>query len=328
MVTFADGSEPPVLAAIEEAEIPYPLDSNGRPFHHKFNSSGYFATDERDPFNSLYFRMGLKNFADFFQDLYGMKTTSLTLTKEVLEERKRIVVVVEGLQQLIHTGLVKIEELKQMKKILNDHESELAANQDFTFELESVVPEQKEVSHFALNCRECCWTCHSPCSEGEDPSACFAMDSQGNCKICPGRCSYSNHSTENYKWEQLAKKTQKSSEDVRQKFQSAIADGPATCTEILEQLSNQLRDFKGRLLELAQTAHPLIQRLDEIALRPHPLTAPDYIDLMIAVEKQERRTGYLTRIENLQKLGQNAALTRKLINNEEVFDADVANDQV
>jgi hypothetical protein len=62
-----------------------------------------------------------------------------------------------------------------------------------------------------------------------------------------------------------------------------------------------------------KATYPCIQRLDEIALRPHPFSAPDYIDLMIATEKQEHRPGYQQRIATLQKLRQMAEITAKLI---------------
>ena len=90
-----------------------------------------------------------------------MKTTSLTLSRQVLEERKRLEVAVEGLHQRLQTGLAKIEEFKQMEKILCDRQNDLAANQDFQFELESIVPEKKLVAdHLSLNCNKCQLTCH------------------------------------------------------------------------------------------------------------------------------------------------------------------------
>ena len=322
MATFADNQEPPVLTAIEEDKMECPLDAKGRPFCHKFNSSGYFPSEDNDPFNNLYFEMGMKSFANFFQDLHGMKTTSLTLSRQVLEERKRLEVAVEGLHQRIQTGLVKVEEFKQMEKILSDHQSDWAANQEFQFELESIVPEKKLVAdHLPRNCNKCQWTCHFSCLE--DPSACFAMDPQGNCKVCPGNCSYEFHSNEEHEWEQVVKKVFKSSEVVRQGFQSAN-NQPATYEEIVEQMSTERNNFEKKILDLVENTHQLIQRLDEIALRSHPFSStPDYIDLIIAVEKQERRPGYSTRIENLQKIRQMAEITAKLINKEEVFDANV-----
>ncbi len=69
-------------------------------------------------------------------------------------------------------------------------------------------------------------------------------------------------------------------------------------------------------MELMQLTYPCIQRLDEIALRPHPFSTPDYIDLMIAAEKQEHRSGYQQRI-TLHKLREMADITAKLIRDQQ-----------
>ena len=327
MATFSDGQEPPVLAAIQEAKIPYPLDSNDRPLHHKFNNSSYFAgriNARMDSLNASFFSIGEDNFQRFFEDLHQMKTTSLTLTKEVLKERKQLEVVVEGLQQRLHAGLVKMEEFKQVQKVLNEHKDQMAANQDFQFEVEYVVAEQKDISgtgHYISNCQNCKWTCHYPCKHFRDADRvnCFAMDEKGNCKICPGRCSYNDHFNQKFKWEQVTKKVQRSSEAIRLNYKTA-QNNSATCEEILQKMSDELKDFEKQLLDLVETTYPLIQRLDEIALRPHPFSAPDYIDLIIAAERQERRIGYLIRIENLQKLRQMAEILSKLINRENILE--------
>jgi hypothetical protein len=70
-------------------------------------------------------------------------------------------------------------------------------------------------------------------------------------------------------------------------------------------------------MELMQATYPCIQRLDEIALRPHSFSTPDYIDLMIAAEKQEHRSGYQQRIVTLHKLREMADITAKLIRDQQ-----------
>jgi hypothetical protein len=81
----------------------------------------------------------------------------------------------------------------------------------------------------------------------------------------------------------------------------------------LKKIQKEIDKYESQLMELMESTYPCIQRLDEIALRPHPFSAPDYIDLMIAAEKQEHRPGYQQRIATLQKLRQMAEITAKLI---------------
>ena len=89
---------------------------------------------------------------------------------------------------------------------------------------------------------------------------------------------------------------------------------------MLQQLSEQLVLFEQQLIEIVDTTYPLIDRLNQIALRPHPFSAPEYIDLIITAEKQEHRQGYLARIETLQKLRQMADITSKLIAKKSIFE--------
>ena len=95
LLTFADSQEPPVLAAIQEANIPCPTDDLGFPQHHKFNNSGFFASNKgadsiATRFNNMFWKMGMDNFKNFFGRLSAMMTKSLSLTRQVLDERKRL----------------------------------------------------------------------------------------------------------------------------------------------------------------------------------------------------------------------------------------------
>ncbi|XP_038059828.1 uncharacterized protein LOC119730847 [Patiria miniata] len=87
LLTFCDGQKPRIFDAIKEADIPC-SDSM-----FKFNNSALFAryvdknTDDEDMFDRMFWRMGMKN---FFQALNSLDPRSLILTKEVLEERKRL----------------------------------------------------------------------------------------------------------------------------------------------------------------------------------------------------------------------------------------------
>ena len=53
------------------------------------------------------------------------------MTKEVLDERKRLEVVLEGLQQRIHAGLISGEEFKKMRRALTEHREQMEQNEDF-----------------------------------------------------------------------------------------------------------------------------------------------------------------------------------------------------
>ena len=115
----------------------------------------------------------------------------------------------------------------------------------------------------------------------------------------------------------VKEKVQRSSDAIRQQYQGA-KDEAVTNEQLLASIQKEIDEYETQLMELMQDTYPCIQRLDEIALRPHPFSAPAYIDLMIAAEKQEHRTGYQQRIATLQKLRQMAEITAKLIQDQSI----------
>ena len=74
---------------------------------------------------------------------------------------------------------------------------------------------------------------------------------------------------------------QRSSDAIRQQYSKGprmkrTAD--VTNEQLLDRIQKQIDEYETQLM---QATYPCIQqRLDEIALRPHPFSTPDYIDLI------------------------------------------------
>jgi hypothetical protein len=95
-----------------------------------------------------------------------------------------------------------------------------------------------------------------------------------------------------------------------------------TAHELIQILQKDLDDNEKAVLERVNTVSRCIRRLDEIALRPNPFSTPQYIDLIIDAEQQEKRLGFKERIESLKKLRQMADITSKIKNKESLFSED------
>ncbi|KAI6655452.1 hypothetical protein LOD99_11418 [Oopsacas minuta] len=95
---------------------------------------------------------------------------SNTQTKLVLEERERIETQVEGLQFRVKQGLKKLEYLKRLAQIVEQHKVDIIRNKDFTYEVEedSIVTHNLEPNTYVTNCLTCNFTCHSPCGISND----------------------------------------------------------------------------------------------------------------------------------------------------------------
>ncbi|XP_053294230.1 uncharacterized protein LOC128454740 [Pleuronectes platessa] len=154
LVTFVGSQRPPVLEAINEADVPCPKTKEGLPVHFKFNNSALFAKnkssaaesasgeDDEGDFDEMFWNMGIKCMKKFFTALNVMTTKSLTMTKDVLRKRKQLEVSVQSLKKQVKIGLNKLEEIKETTSQLRDHEAEISRNKDFVIEVNKRIPDR------------------------------------------------------------------------------------------------------------------------------------------------------------------------------------------
>ncbi len=329
MVTFADGKRSPVLEAIKVSEIPCSKDESGVPLHFKFNNCALFATnnkseedDESDceNFDQMFWKLGFSSMKKFFISLNKMKTQSLSLTREVLKERQQLEVLVEGLQPQINAGLTKLDEIRKTRAALEQHKAEMDANKDFEYEFEESVPKQIETKtgFFLTNCQICHNTCHDPCGipNDSDKHGCWAMK-DGNCTVCKGKCVWNVHFNQKYKWDYVTEKRKGTYQGLKKRFEAA--HGQVMSKEkIFEELDNEFMVVQGNVTELIVKSQKSLERLQEIALKPNPLSTPDYIDLMIESEKQECKSGFKDRIQSLLEVRKKAEIITKVSTGEVV----------
>lgn len=325
LITFADGISPPVVAALTESKLPF-----GEFF--TFNNSGLFAkNDSSNPLAPMFWDMGLKSFQNFFKHLDTVETQSLSLTKNVLDERKRLEVTVFNLQKQVDAGLNKVSELKQEIKIFQEKKSEIERNQDFEYEVSETQQKIVELTPglHVTNCLTCNYTCHLYCGIPDDDNKqyCVAIDANGYCDSCPKKCYWKLHKNSKYEFRYEVVKVKKTYSDKLQKYKDAQGKLPSQkqVVNILRKELNDLSDAVNKMLKVIKKCN---ERLKEIALRPNPLSMTEHIDLMIETEKLEKKPGYMDRIQVLQEFRKRAEFEKdaKRFTEEAqatLFDADV-----
>ncbi|KAK9976533.1 hypothetical protein ABG768_021738 [Culter alburnus] len=333
MVTFADGKTPPVLEAIKVSEVPCSTNESGEPLHFKFNNSAVFANNNQsaedeesdcDNFDKRFWKLGFSSMRKFFTSLETMETKSLTLTQEVLKERQQLEVLVQGLQPQINAGLTKLDEIKKTRAALEQNKAKMDANKDFEYELEVTVPKKIEnnTRYFLTNCQKCHFTCHDTCSIAYDNMKyyCLAMK-DGKCTVCPGKCDWNVHFNQKYKWDYVTEKRKETYQDLKKRFEDAHGEVMSK-EKIFEELENELEIVQDIMTTLIKKSQESLERLQEIALKPNPLSTPDYIDLMIEFEKQEAKPGFQDRIQSLMEVRKKAEIISK-VSTGEVLSADL-----
>ncbi|CAL8332977.1 unnamed protein product [Boreogadus saida] len=286
LVTFAYGQKSPVLEAINQSGVPCPKRPDGSPIHFKFNNSALFADNK-----------------------------SLTLTKEVLKKRGELETAIENLQIKGKLGLAKLEGINQESKILITHRAVITANVKFEYEVSYLKPVQEKISdtgNYITNCQQCQRTCHYPCGipNDADKNCCVAIGPDGNCQQCDNKCHWSVHFNQKYRWvyEQVTEK--RTFNDLKEKYKMAYKEAMSV-EDIIKQMELEYDLLQDEVVQLMDRSAECLNILKFIALKPNPLSTPEYIDLLIQREKSEAMPGNLERINKLQHMKEKAVAMGK-----------------
>lgn len=311
MATFADARKPPVLKALAEAGMEY-----GEVY--KFNNSALYARNKVEKFqnddesddeetvsmSSQYWEMAIRSMSKFFTKLGQMSPVSLTLTKEVLEERKHLQTVLYSLQTQIQLGLNKLSVLNQERHLLAMLDDDMKGSKNHFMDIE--VPEIKEVrlnpNECVTNCLKCSCTCHFPCHlpQTQDKKRCSAMRN-GVCKVCPGKCEWDVHSHMNFRYETTWKKERRTAQELLIRYNKAFI-GKLTKENAIHKIEEDINNHSKILIQMIKDIQRHVHRLEEIALKPNPLSTKEYIDLMVESEKMQKNYNFEKRIKMLLTL--------------------------
>ena len=315
MVTFCDGQMPPVIDAVKKANIPYSS-------YFKFNNSAlYVNSSGSDPnsvdnFDEMFWRMGMASFMKFFTEFQKTQSVSLTLTRDVLENREKLEAAVQGLQRQMDACLGEMEVLRQEELILQKYEAQINANQDFTYTVDVPYYEAIPITNpgeYVTNCLHCKITCHHPCGIPDDGDKwrCAAMDNGGSnsarCERCDGKCSWRLHKNTGETLELRYKKDVRNFDDLKQKFDDASSKKKGS-DKLIEGHARLLQKAHADLHALIEEARACLDILSRIALKPNPLTQVDYVQILIESEKSQGKKGWQDRVNYLTKTKEQALM--------------------
>lgn len=296
LITFADGADPPVLASLKEADLPF-----GSIF--QFNNSALFAENTKTSLSPMFWKMGCKSFKFFFDTISKFKTRSLTLTKAVLDEREEIKTILSAILPQVKAGLTKLSELRDELEIFKKHKNDIESNKDFEYEVEETkqMLVNLDQGHHVTNCLQCNFTCHDDCKIADDDnkSGCAAMK-DGYCTVCIKKCIWKEHKNARYKFIYVTDKVKKTYTEMKQKYEKAIGS-KLTHESFIANLSKDVEHLFAYVNGMMTKMNNCKSRLKEIALRPDPLSTVEHLDQMIQAEDMERHQGYQRRIEMLNE---------------------------
>jgi len=302
MVTFADGQKPPVIEAVKTAQVPYSQ-------FFKFNNSALFAentaNDDDENFDEMFWKMGVKSFKTFFTDFEKADSISLQMTKDVLKERKQLEATVNGLLPQITAAQLKLNDFLKEEAVLTRFKDQIEANKNFTWK--DTETRQKKIDlnkgEYITNCLTCNCTCHYPCgipNDGEKYN-CAAMRNQGSpnavCEVCG--CSWDKHFNNTYRFDFYQVEVQKTYDYIKQRYEEGI-QGKVKVESVINSLNKDLEKVCEEIFHMIQKVQKCLARLEEIALKPNPMTQVQYIDQLIDAEKRQAKFGWEERVKYYQ----------------------------
>lgn len=249
----------------------------------------------------------------FFAALNVIQTKSVTLTQEVLRERKQLEETVEDLQEQIKLGLAKFEELENTRQKLGEHGKENNRNNNPEFTVTVMKPYKAHISgkgNFLINCQQCHVTCYYPSSTSRDSEkeGCEEAASRGFCTECPGKCHINVHFLQKYSWEYREVREKQTVKELKEKYPKTNKD-----QTVVEGLRSNLWDEECRLRNEVKTllrrSAQCLDRLREISVKPNPLSTLEYIDLLINGERSETKQGWEEQVGALRNIERRAILS-------------------
>ena len=213
-------SKPVVLGAIKAAKIPYKKyfkfnnttiygdetkerDNDTDDADDNDSKSGENDSDDDDDDDDKLWKMGTKSYESFMEYLKKTESQSLTLTRDVLNERSQLEKALYGIEQNIKLGINTLEKLKNEEQVLVKHQKDIDRNKDFEYEeIEQTIEDEPMPSGlYATNCAACNVTCHDACDiSGDELGKCSVMDQRGYCTRCPGKCLWICHLSSLFKY--------------------------------------------------------------------------------------------------------------------------------
>ena len=87
---------------------------------------------------------------------------------------------------------------------------------------------------------------------------------------------------------------------------------------MISKMESNQQFVRTKVLQMVQTIKQSLHRLDEIALKPNPLTEVEYIELLIQSEKDQCKPGWQQRIKCYEEVKQQAMLLKTVSNEGEI----------
>lgn len=303
LMTFADAEEPPVLDAIKKQGTVATCE------WFKLNNSVY----KKDPrkmsdnkqaqiFDRMFWDMGTMCFDSLFQGLNKVSTKSVAYSRQVLRERQLIQTKIQLMSQQLNVALEKQHQMDREREFIEEHRKDIDANKEVAFtkqvEYKEKVPSSNTLITTCMYCDQ--MTCHPDCG-ASNKAGCCMMNADGNCTVCG--CHHSQHANCAFTWEPRWRdetRTNWSEGGLAKDRYKAAKSKVSESERLLRQMEQAKQQQETKVKGIIGFVTGCINKLEQIALRPAATTVGDYIDQLIATEKEAPGGGNKEKVKKLK----------------------------
>ncbi len=308
MLTFCDGGNPNIIEGLldkNESEFANFQPLIKEPWFLKFNNSAIFTPESNDPFNKLFWELGMKSFDQFMDKINSVPRKSLNLTKEVLKERKKLEDTIICLRPELDQSLVYKENIRKIFKAISENKDKMDSNENFyiSFDVPKITKRDLPPGINTTTCPNCNRTCHESCAyaNNSDKKNCCAI-SNSYCTVCPEHCFWDVHINVPFVYDYSVGKETKKADDIFKRYENAKSNLSKS-----EQTLNGLKDdyIKCALhcLQLQEIIQKCVEKLKQIALKKDMSeSSEEFIEMMIDNELSDKKPGYLDRVAGLRDM--------------------------
>ena len=310
MLTFADKKEdPPLLSNIADSGLP----SNFRLGHLKFENSVFFCCNNKPEleetlyeeggvldlkidcnYNNFLWSVAEKSFYTFFHSMDQMETKSISRTKKLLYERKRMESTVDGLESLIEIGLLKMEELMRIDQQIDKH--------NIGFSVPVAVPQKFAIplGQYLTNCTQCNVTCHKSCGSESKKHDCDVMDHskaipERTCLVC--NCMWDVHESQPFRWEYVRKAEMTTPRAIQRKYEEKMKYF-CPVRLLIPEIKKDVEEIERVILNQFQAVAYYKKQLR----RSESRTVLQLINMMINKEKKKKFDWWFGRMKSLKRI--------------------------
>uniref|UniRef100_A0A3B1JV11 AAA+ ATPase domain-containing protein n=1 Tax=Astyanax mexicanus TaxID=7994 RepID=A0A3B1JV11_ASTMX len=327
-ITHSDGLPPKdVLESVEKEKIPCCHDAENQPVHFLFNNRQFQKhTAKNKRAVKMDWEMGEKSLEEFFEFLKSSERKSLTMTVDVLQERKQLEACVQSWQECIEFIEVKQRELTEVQNALIQNKEQIEKDINHLFTVRRVYKEKVDITDAswwdekATSCDVCKKNCHEfGCWRSPTVWWCEII-SDNKCKVCG--CHYTTHTREAKKYVTKEKSETVTFEELKNKYINTNAENitydksafNTVKTEHEKKLKRkeELMNQESSLTELlakkekeknssVKEAYEAIIKLSEIALKPDSAFTLQYLEFLIPRVEEAGEAEWAQKLKDLQK---------------------------